>query len=587
VIAYSGKDFNGFLPWFRLQETERLSTQRHFTEVWDYRECKELCDERHKADISVLSDTYAILDRTVPYPAYHDVDLKKVQCYGLYEFDETRPYRTTRYVWKIIPESWGIFNRDKLKYKPFEWVWRQKQTILQRDISLPVTLNKGEYAIFDFKQIEAGFLKTTMEALEESDVIIAFSEYYQGEEFKFGKISGHYAMEYVLAKDDKRDMQSFEPYTFRYVILLVKEGRVRVDSLGVKTYMYDTGHVPALAYENEVQKGICQAAVRTFAHNAVDLYMDCPSRERAGWLCDSYFTAKAEWEMTGKTLVEDAFLENYRLFENDGSYPEGVLPDCYPSDARPEEGYFIPQWTMWYILEVAEYILERGHTDMAEDFRKTIYGLLEFYRCYENEDGLLERLPAWNFVEWSAANEWVMDVNYPTNFLYAGALDAVYRIYGDEQCKARCAEVQRKAIQQSFNGEYFYDHAIRDDNGVLKVQTDSSEACQYYAVLFAGIDINSEEYCQLKSLITDEFSPKRDGARPEIVEVNAFIGAYLRIEVLLKMKEYRLVLDDIEGFFGHMAAYTGTLWEYREFRGSHDHGFASYVYAVVKKALER
>ena len=36
-------------------------------------------------------------------------------------------------------------------------------------------------------------------------------------------------------------------------------------------------------------------AIRTFAHNAVDLYSDCPSRERAGWLCDSYFSAKTEY----------------------------------------------------------------------------------------------------------------------------------------------------------------------------------------------------------------------------------------------------------------------------------------------------
>ena len=27
--------------------------------------------------------------------------------------------------------------------------------------------------------------------------------------------------------------------------------------------------------------------------------MDCPSRERAGWLCDSYFTAKTEYVLTG------------------------------------------------------------------------------------------------------------------------------------------------------------------------------------------------------------------------------------------------------------------------------------------------
>ena len=51
-----------------------------------------------------------------------------------------------------------------------------------------------------------------------------------------------------------------------------------------------------------------------------------------------------------------------------------------------------------------------------------------------------------------------------------------------------------------------------------------------------------------------------------------FIGAYLRLEALLKMKQYDLVLQDVVGFFGNMEAYTGTLWEYKNGKGSYDHG---------------
>ena len=52
------------------------------------------------------------------------------------------------------------------------------------------------------------------------------------------------------------------------------------------------------------------------------------------------------------------------------------------------------------------------------------------------------------------------------------------------------------------------------------------------------------------------------------------------------MQEYRLLLDNMVGFFGEMEARTGTLWEYREFNGSYDHGFASYALVVMKAALE-
>ena len=73
---------------------------------------------------------------------------------------------------------------------------------------------------------------------------------------------------------------------------------------------------------------------------------------------------------------------------------------------------------------------------------------------------------------------------------------------------------------------------------------------------------------------------------PEIFEVNAFIGAYLRLEALLKIGEYHLVLRDIDEFFGKMEIETGTLWEYRQRKGSRDHGFASYALVAIRKAIE-
>ena len=41
-------------------------------------------------------------------------------------------------------------------------------------------------------------------------------------------------------------------------------------------------------------KEIVQAARATLAQNSVDLLTDCPSRERAGWLANVYFSMEAE-----------------------------------------------------------------------------------------------------------------------------------------------------------------------------------------------------------------------------------------------------------------------------------------------------
>lgn len=586
VVAYTGNDFVAYMPKSRVQKAERYTIHRHFCEVWDYATYPNMTDESAKVEIVVCEEQPKVLERVVPYPLYQEIDLLSTSCHGMYVFDESLPYKESRYPWEI-PEWWGRFEWDEIPYHPYKWIQRQKQYITGRGEKLPITLKKGEYAIFDFGRIEAGFIKTFMETIEKSDVVIAFSEYYHGEEFQLPNMDIHNVIEYLVDAGEHRDLLSFEPYAFRFLMVAVKEGCIRLNTVGVKTYMFDDSNIALPDCQDDTLNAINRAALRTFVHNAVDVYTDCPSRERAGWLCDSYFTSKAEFALTGKTAIEDAFLENYRLYENRGEMPKGMLPEAYPSDMR-HGTEFIPQWTMWYILEVYEYVLKRGHEDMAEAFRDTVYGLVGFFQQYENEDGLLERLPSRNFVEWSKANEWTWDVNYPTNFLYAQALECVYHLFGDEKCRVKSECIRKIAIEQSFNGHYFVDHAIRDENGVLQVQTqDSSEACQYYAVLFSGIDIGSETYQGLKELILKVFSPDRTGKMSEIVEVNAFIGAYLRMEVLLRMQEYNLLLENVKSFFGKMEEYTGTLWENRQFEGSYDHGFASYVLVVIEESLKK
>ncbi len=582
VLQYTGRDFEGFLPGTHLQKVERYSVQRHFSEVWDFRENREV-----PATLEISKESYKILPRVAPYPVYDELSLNTAYRVGTFQFDETLPYKGNKYSWRSVPKEWGVYEKDEVVSRPCKWLQRQKQTVTGQEQPLPVVLEQGQYAIVDFERIEAGFLKMEWEALRESDVVVGFTELYLGEEFQFTQMNAQNVLEYFLPAGDKRTVQSFEAYTFRYAIIMVKEGSIRLNGFGAVTYMSDTRNVPELPYENETQAAIGRAAIRNFAHNALDFYMDCPSRERAGWLADGYFTAQAEFAMTGKTQIEDAFLENYRMFPNRrGEIPKGALPETYPSDIVPG-GTFIPQFNLWYILQVEKYVFERGNAEKKEDFRDSIYGVLEFFRGYENSDGLVENLPSWNFIEWSGANDWCQDVNYPTNFLYSAALQAAAHLYEDEALVNRSEKVRQETLRQSFNGKYFLDHSVRDEKGNLQRQPHSSEVCQYYALLFGGIDPHAPEYAYLIHLMCDVFKLDREGAVPEIIEINVFPGLLLRMDALMKLGKYDLVLSTVEDFFGKMEPYTGTLWEYRQFKGSYDHGFSSIAYKVMKEAFEK
>ncbi len=110
------------------------------------------------------------------------------------------------------------------------------------------------------------------------------------------------------------------------------------------------------------------------------------------------------------------FYENFLLPKRFAHLPEGMLPMCYPADHY--DGVFIPNWALWFVVQLEEYLERSGNRQLVDALQPKVMRLLEYFRPFENSDGLLEKLESWVFVEWSAANKFVQDVNYPSNLLY-------------------------------------------------------------------------------------------------------------------------------------------------------------------------
>ena len=70
---------------------------------------------------------------------------------------------------------------------------------------------------------------------------------------------------------------------------------------------------------------------------------------------------------------------------------------------------------------------------------------------------------------------------------------------------------------------------------------------------------------------------KEDAKWRHIYASNAFIGNYLRLELLYCHGEHEKLLENIRGYFIKMAKLTGTLWENETPTASCNHGFASHV----------
>ena len=574
VIRYTGRDFPCYENTQRMQYVERFSVQRHFGEIYDRflslqsAETVPL-DGSHRQKPRYIS-------RHVPmaHCALHDVTY--YSSLGTFDCGHKEPTRINAYSFPIkLEPDWGSFPEENIKHKPYRFINSLDLAKTSQGGDLPITLSAGEWLLVDLHQIECGFLRWSGCTHNQTDLIVAFTETCDDHIFSFSNVNMQTVIEYHLPPCHNWDEESFEPYTFKYVAFFVKQGELTLNRVGFRTFERDMTPMLPRKCADPISQKIYNAAVRTFAHNAVDLFSDCPSRERAGWLCDSYFTGRAEYFLFGKCPVEEAFLENYVLYHNEGEFPEGVLPMVYPSDPH-QNNKFIPQWNLWYMLEVCEFLTQRSPQTDLETFRPSVDGLLKFFAQYENELGLLEHLPSWNFIEWSDANTWVQDVNYPTNMLYAGALEAAADVFGYSELLDKADHIRRTVINIAFDGEVFVDQAQRGEDGQLHNLRNVSEACQYYAILYGNLDLDDAKYTALKAHIMDGFK-HFDLKDSKFCPINAFIGLYLRMNVLMNLGDRQLLADNMKEFFSDMCDATNTLWENRTTKGSLDHGFASYV----------
>lgn len=277
--------------------------------------------------------------------------------------------------------------------------------------------------------------------------------------------------------------ETFEPYTLRHLQVLAWEGEV--EASGVRLRSYAGSQKPAGPH-NKLPPALGQvrkAALASFCQNALDIYMDCPSRERAGWLGDSVFASRAEWHLCGDNPIERVFLQNFLLPRRFDGLDDGMVPMCYPAEVL--NGEFIPTFAMFLVLQLDE--ARRGRRlprEWQPLIERRVRGLLRYFRRFENETGLLEKLEGRVFIEWSEAARFTQDVSFPSNMLYAAMLEASARLLQRPALAGKASRLRQTIQRLAWRGGRYVDNAVRRPSEKLEPTDNASEVCQYFALSF-------------------------------------------------------------------------------------------------------
>jgi len=364
--------------------------------------------------------------------------------------------------------------------------------------------------------------------------------------------------------------ETFEPYTFKFVEGRMESGKGEISAPYLRQFRNPLPERARFESSDPDLDRIFRAACDTLAENGVDLYTDCPGRERSAWLCDTWFSASAAAYLTGDFGVEKAFLENFVLAPRfPAAVPDGGMPGGYPGAG------LLSTYMMWYVLQCGEYAARAGDDGRTfADFAKArVLRNIEFLTKYENADGLLEDLPGWVFIEWSHAADLVKGINYPANMLWSKTLDCAASLYGRADFAERAAHLRETICRRSFDGAYFHDQELKDEDGRYVLNPDRTETCQYYA-FFTGVATKGQ-YPDLWRRMVEGFGPGRtsDGVFPS----DMFFGRLLRLDLLARDGHAAKTAAEIKNYLLGMAQESGTLWEFADGHDSRCHAFAAYA----------
>ncbi len=417
-----------------------------------------------------------------------------------------------------IPKlPWNGWPEDELREITSQEMahWTRKSSQHLKDVlgKSPIALGAREFVVVDFGGNYAGFLGFTVRCTAPTRLVLTDF----GQNISYDLQAGEYRLE------------NFEPNAMPRLAFMCLQGGCSLRDIYMREYAHPETRDASFHSSNEHLNKLYRDGVLMFRQCAVDVFMDCATRERVGWLGDSCCTARVANVLTGTTLVERNFLENFALAERFGpELPKGMLPCCYPGGG---ESHFIHSWAMWFVDELEEYLARSGDRALVDALRPRVLGLLGFFKQYENSDGLLEKLPGWVLIDFSKADSLTNDVNYPTNMHYASIHDTMARLYGLPELAAKAARLRETIRRQSFDGEFFVDNAIRR-NGKLERTRNRTEACQIFAFFFKAADRRKD--AELWRRLRDEFGPGRDPKKiyPDIPKLGGFISGPMRLDLL-------------------------------------------------------
>lgn len=251
----------------------------------------------------------------------------------------------------------------------------------------------------DFGRVVAGLVEFAVDAPEGSVVDLLYREKpaARGDEAVFS--TPRTGARYIARGRDDR-FEALEVNGFRYVTALVTVptgASVTVREFSVRERVYPIRGDAFFRSSDAELDALYAAGRRTVTLNALDSYIDCPTREQRAWVGDGvvhqsvHLTTSTDWRMPA-----------WYVELGNSPRPDGILPMSVVGEIEHSGAATIADWSLYWIRGVLNLLRYAGDRRAVEAAAPTARRILEWYVPYLNEHGVVADVPEWNLVDWSS-----------------------------------------------------------------------------------------------------------------------------------------------------------------------------------------
>jgi len=263
------------------------------------------------------------------------------------------------------------------------------------------------------------------------------------------KIVGVYD-EYVADGGANRTLRSLVWRTWRYLQLDIETHNEDLQLRRMRSWFTAFPFQQRARFQSDdpVLSSIWDVGWRTARLDAHETYMDTPYWEQLQYIGDTRIQALVSYAVAGDDRLARQAVEAF----DDSRIPDGITLSRYPTNHFQA----IPTFSLLWVGMLHDFAMYRSDPEFVREHLIGTRAVLGWYVLHQNANGLIGRLPWWNFIDWANGfqggdppldehgDSAVITLHFVMALREAVELES---LYGDKQRAERYIEAAARAVE--------------------------------------------------------------------------------------------------------------------------------------------